>query len=50
MLWRQEGLQDQADFRVAGQVSQTIAFEESAARQAAVEIGRRVVSLALDRF
>jgi lipopolysaccharide assembly LptE-like protein len=50
MLWRQEGLQDQADFRVAGQVSQTIALEESAARQAAVEIGRRVVSLALDRF
>jgi hypothetical protein len=50
MLWRQEGLQELADFRVAGQVSQTIALEESAARQAAVDIGRTIVSLALDRF
>ncbi|HEV8437849.1 MAG TPA: LptE family protein [Methylomirabilota bacterium] len=50
MLWRQEGLQEQADFRVAGQVSQTMALEESAARQAAVDIGRKIVSLALDRF
>jgi len=51
MLWRQEGLQDRADFRVGGQVSQTISVErEGAARQAAVEIGRRIVSLAMDRF
>jgi lipopolysaccharide assembly LptE-like protein len=50
MLWRQEGLQERADFRVAGQVSQTIALEEGAARQAAVDIGRKIVSLALDRF
>jgi hypothetical protein len=49
-LWRQEGLQERADFRVAGQVSSTIAFEEGAARQAAVDIGRKIVSLALDRF
>jgi Lipopolysaccharide-assembly len=49
-LWRQEGLQERADFRVTGQVSQTIAFEEGAARQAAVDIGRKIVSLALDRF
>ena len=49
-LWRQEGLQEQADFRVAGQVSQTIAIEEGAARQAALDIGRKIVSLALDRF
>jgi len=49
-LWRQEGIQERSDFRVAGQVSQTIAFEEGAARQAAVEIGRKIVSLALDRF
>ena len=49
-LWHQEGLQEQSDFRVGGQVSQTIAFEETASRQAAVEIGRKVVSLALDRF
>jgi hypothetical protein len=50
MLWRQDNLQERADFRVASQVSQTITFEEGAARQAAVDIGRRVVSLALDRF
>ena len=49
-LWRQEGIQERADFRVAGQVSQTIAFEEGATRQAAVDIGRKIVSLALDRF
>ena len=50
MLWRQEGLQERTDFRVAGQVSQTIAIEEGAARQAAQDIGRKIVSLALDRF
>jgi lipopolysaccharide assembly LptE-like protein len=50
MLWRQEGLQERADFRVAGQVAQTIAVEEGAARQAALDIGRKIVSLALDRF
>ena len=50
MLWRQEGLQEQADFRVAGQTSQTIAVEEGASRQAAIDIGRKIVSLALDRF
>jgi hypothetical protein len=43
-------LQERADFRVAGQVSQTIAIEEGAARQAAQDIGRKIVSLALDRF
>ena len=50
ILWRQEGLQERADFRVAGQVAQTIAVEQGAARQAALDIGRKVVSLALDRF
>jgi len=50
MLWEQQGLRERADFRVGGQVAQTITLEESAARQAAQEIGRQVVSLALDRF
>jgi Lipopolysaccharide-assembly len=51
MLWRQDALQELADFRVAGQVSQTISVErEGAAQQAARDIGRRIVSLALDRF
>lgn len=51
MLWRQEGLQEISDFRVAGQVSQTISVErEGAAQLAALDIGRKIVSLALDRF
>lgn len=50
MLWRQEGLEEKADFRVPGQVAQTISREESALRQAAVDIGRAIVNLAVDRF
>jgi lipopolysaccharide assembly LptE-like protein len=51
MLWRQEGLEERSDFRVSGQVSQTLSAErEGAAGQAAVDIGRKIVSLALDRF
>ncbi len=51
MLWRQEGLEERSDFRAWGDVSQTISQERlGAATQAAVEIGRRIVSLALDRF
>lgn len=50
MLWAQDGLQEWANFRVQGQVSDTIAREDVAARQAAVEIGRRIVSSAVDRF
>ena len=50
MLWRQEGVQEKADFRVPGQVAATITSEESALRQAAVEIGRAIMNLAIDRF
>jgi lipopolysaccharide assembly LptE-like protein len=51
MLWRQEGLEERSDFRVSGQVSQTLSAErEGATGQAAVDIGRKIVSLALDRF
>jgi outer membrane lipopolysaccharide assembly protein LptE/RlpB len=51
MLWQQSGLEERADFRVQGQVSQTISTErDSAAGQAAQDIGRRIVSMALDRF
>jgi Lipopolysaccharide-assembly len=51
MLWRQEGLEERSDFRVGGQVSQTLSTErEGAAGQAAQDIGRKIVSLALDRF
>ena len=50
MLWRQEGLQETSDFQVAGQVSDTIARGQGAVQQAAAEIGRKVVNLAVDRF
>jgi outer membrane lipopolysaccharide assembly protein LptE/RlpB len=50
MLFRQEGFQERADFAVPGQVSQTIGREEGAVRNAALEIGRRIVNLVVDRF
>jgi outer membrane lipopolysaccharide assembly protein LptE/RlpB len=50
VLFRQPNFTDKADFRVRGAVSQTIAREETALRQAALDIARSVVSLAIDRF
>jgi outer membrane lipopolysaccharide assembly protein LptE/RlpB len=50
MLWRQEGLQEKADFRVPGQVAATISREEAAVKRAAVDIGRAIVNLTVDRF
>jgi len=45
-----DGVTEQADFRVVGPVSATIAREETALSQAAAEIARSIVSLAIDRF
>jgi len=50
MVFQRIGFRDYADFRVPGPVSETLVREEAALRVAAVEIGRHVVSLALDRF
>ena len=50
MLWRQEGLQETSDFQVAGTVSDTVARGQGAVLQAATEIGRKVVNLAVERF
>jgi hypothetical protein len=53
VLWRQDGLQERGDFRLAGQpgtVGITIGREEGAVREAAAQIGRRIVTLATDRF
>jgi hypothetical protein len=49
-LFQRTGLQERADFRVPGAVSETLVREALALRVAAVEIGRSVVSAALDRF
>jgi outer membrane lipopolysaccharide assembly protein LptE/RlpB len=50
MLWSQEGVQEKADFRVPAAVAVTITREEAALRSAAVDIGRAIVNLAVDRF
>ena len=50
LLWRQDGLQETSDFQVQGSVSDTVARGQGAMLQAASEIGRKVVNLALDRF
>jgi outer membrane lipopolysaccharide assembly protein LptE/RlpB len=50
VLFAQRGVAEQADFRVTGVVSATIAREETALAQAAGEIARSIVSLAIDRF
>jgi outer membrane lipopolysaccharide assembly protein LptE/RlpB len=50
VLFQQNGVREQADFRVQNAVSQTISREETALRAAAVDIGRAIVSLATTRF
>ncbi|MFQ5896623.1 MAG: LPS assembly lipoprotein LptE [Candidatus Methylomirabilia bacterium] len=50
VLWRHEGIQERADFRVPGQVAVTIAREETALREAAVIIGREIVNRAVNQF
>ncbi|HEY7521031.1 MAG TPA: LptE family protein [Methylomirabilota bacterium] len=50
LLFEQANFSEQADFLVAGSVAQTISIEAAALQQAATEIARSVVSLALDRF
>jgi outer membrane lipopolysaccharide assembly protein LptE/RlpB len=50
VLFQQTAVTEQADFRVVGPVSATIAREETALTQASGEIARSIVSLAIDRF
>jgi hypothetical protein len=50
LLWQQNGLVEEVSFDVAGQVSDTISREEGAVKQAALEIGRKLVNRAVDRF
>jgi hypothetical protein len=50
LLWQQDTLVEEVAFEVAGQVSDTISREEGAVKQAALEIGRKVVNRAVDRF
>lgn len=50
LVYERHGLQERADFQVAEAAAQTLVQEDAALRTAAVEIGRAVVALTLDRF
>jgi outer membrane lipopolysaccharide assembly protein LptE/RlpB len=50
VLWKQDRIQERADFPVAGQVTTTIVREQDAVRRAAVDISRAIVSLAFEGF
>ena len=50
VIWKQDRVEERADFSVAGQVTQTLVREEDAVRRAAVDISRAIVSLAFERF
>ena len=50
ILWQQDSLVEEVSFDVAGQVSDTISREQGATKQAALEIGRKIVNHAVDRF
>jgi len=50
LLFAEDNVREQADFRVEGAVSATISREQDALSAAAVEIGRSVVSLTVQRF
>jgi outer membrane lipopolysaccharide assembly protein LptE/RlpB len=50
ILWKQDRIEERADFQVAGQVSQTIAREQVAVQKAAVDVARAIVSFAFEGF
>lgn len=50
LLLDAKGVQEKADFRAASAVAVSIATEQFALRQAATDIGRAIVNLAVDRF
>jgi outer membrane lipopolysaccharide assembly protein LptE/RlpB len=50
VVWRQERIEDRADFPVSGPVTATLAREDLALRRAAQEIARAIVSLAFEGF
>jgi outer membrane lipopolysaccharide assembly protein LptE/RlpB len=50
ILWKQDRVEERADFQVAGQVTQTLAREEAAVQRAAVDVARAIVSFAFEGF
>ena len=50
IIWKQDRIEERADFQVAGQVTQTLAREEQAVQRAAVDVARAIVSFAFEGF
>jgi len=50
VIWKQDRIEERADFIVAGQVTQTIAREQVAVQRAAVDVARAIVSFAFEGF
>jgi outer membrane lipopolysaccharide assembly protein LptE/RlpB len=50
VIWKQDRIEERADFPVSGQVTQTLAREQDAVRRAAVDVARAIVSLAFEGF
>lgn len=50
ILYERGGVQERADFRVPASASQNVVQEQAALGRAAVDIGRAVVSFALEHF
>jgi hypothetical protein len=50
VIWKQDRIEERADFQVAGQVTQTLAREEVAVQRAAVDVARAIVSFAFEGF
>ena len=50
VIWKQDRIEERADFQVAGQVTQTLAREEQAVQRAAVDVARAIVSFAFEGF
>ena len=50
VIWKQDRIEERADFPVAGQVTTTLARENDAVRRAAVEVSRAIVSFAFEGF
>lgn len=49
-LWKEDRIEERADFKVPGQVSVTLLREEDALRRASVDIARTVVNRAIEGF
>jgi outer membrane lipopolysaccharide assembly protein LptE/RlpB len=50
IIWKQDRIEERADFQVAGQVTQTLARENDAVQRAAVDVARAIVSFAFEGF